>query len=106
MAEKFAIPLVVGLLAASLGDAGAPCDPTFTQALHASEQVVNSLHADKPGQARVFSSDGTEFTAGEAIWMRGQLKHASEACARGDQAEAARLLKEVQDLIKGHSQTR
>ena len=64
--------------------------------------VVNSLRPDKPGQARVFATDGSEFTAGEAHWMQGQLVKINEACTRGDEAQAAHLLAKLQELLKSH----
>ncbi len=95
--------LAVGVLGASVCHGGVSCDSAMTQSLQTSQRVVDSLRPDKPGQARVFASDGSEFTAGEAGWMRGQLKRVSEACARGDQAEAVRVLTGVQNLIKSHT---
>jgi hypothetical protein len=34
--------------------------------------------------------------------MKGRLHAVERACARGDQAEAAKLLAEVQELLKSH----
>jgi hypothetical protein len=66
---------------------------------------VDSLKADKAGQARVFGSDGSVYTAGQAQWMHGQLRLIDAACARGDQAQAVRLLSAVNDLIKSHQRS-
>jgi len=32
--------------------------------------VIHSLRPDKPGQAHVYASDGSEFTPAEAFWMQ------------------------------------
>jgi hypothetical protein len=68
-------------------------------------RLVDSLRPDKAGQARVFAVDGSEFTAGQAQWMKGQLRKVDRLCARsgpGDQEEAARVLAAVQELIRSH----
>jgi hypothetical protein len=65
-------------------------------------RLVDSLRPDKAGQARVFAFDGSEFTGGQAQWMRGQLRKVERLCASAapaDQAEAERLLAEVRELI-------
>lgn len=77
----------------------------MVQALQDSEHIVDFLRPDKRGQARVFAPDGSEFTAGQGLWMRGQLAKVREVCARGDQPEAARMLGPVQDLIRTHKKT-
>jgi hypothetical protein len=103
MSYRIVLPLVIACLATSAVYAGTGCDETLTQSFHECVRIVDSLRPDKGGQARVFASNGTEFTAGQAQWMKGQLNLVDKACARGDQAEAARLLTEVQELIKAHS---
>ena len=68
-------------------------------------RLVDSLRPDKGGQARVFAADGSEFTAGQALWMQGQLRRVTRLCATGraeDQAEAARIIAEVSDLLRSH----
>jgi hypothetical protein len=90
----------VCLLASSL--ACANCSPAFTEQFTSTQQVVDSLRPDKPGQARVSASDGSEYTAGEASWMRGQLHSASQACAQGDESSAASLLRGVTRLLSSH----
>ena len=67
--------------------------------------MVDSLRPDKAGQMRVFAVDGSEFTAGQALWMRGQLRKVARLCATGrpeDQEEAARILMEVHELLQTH----
>lgn len=100
--RKMAIPVAVGWLACATASAGPGCDPAFAQQLHQSARLADSLRPDKPGQARVFATDGSEFTAGQALWMKGQLRLIDQACERGDQAEATQLLAAVQELIKAH----
>jgi hypothetical protein len=70
--------------------------------------AVDSLRPDKAGQARVFAADGSEFTAGQALWMRAQLRKVARLCASGspeDQTEAARVLAEVSQLLKSHQRS-
>jgi hypothetical protein len=45
------------------------------------------------------TSDGSQFTGGEALWMRGRLRGVDRACTRADQVVAARLLCDVQALL-------
>ena len=89
----------------SLAHAANTCDPSFTAQYHDTATLVNSLRPDKPGQARVFAADGSEFTAGQAQWMQGQLQKINEACRRGDQTQATQLLSDLQDLLKSHHKT-
>jgi hypothetical protein len=103
MSSRTVLPLVAACLATSAVYASTGCDDTLTQSFHECVRIVDSLRPDKAGQARVFASNGAEFTAGQADWMKGQLKLVDKACARGDQTEAARLLVGVQDLIKAHA---
>ena len=77
----------------------ANCSTAFTEKLASTERIVDSLRPDKPGQIRVFASDGSEFTAGQAIWMKGQLRSVLHACAQGDEVSAASSLHGVTDLL-------
>jgi hypothetical protein len=89
--------------AVSLSHAAVGCDASsFTEQYHNGVRIVDSLRPDKGGQARVFAVDGSEFTAGQARWMQGQLHKVEEACVRGDQTRAAQLLAEVQELLRSH----
>ena len=92
-------------LASSAVYADAACDAGFVQKFHDCVRIVDSLRPDKGGQMRVFAADGSEFTAGQAHWMRGQLKLVGDACSRGDQAQATRLLDGVQGLIRSHQKS-
>jgi hypothetical protein len=51
--------------------------------------IVDSLRPDRPGQVRVFASDGSEYTVGQALWMKGQLRSVLQACAQADETTAA-----------------
>jgi hypothetical protein len=100
-------PLVLASMALMLGStayaAGAAgCDEKLTNALNECQRVVGTLRADKAGQMRVFASDGSEFTAGQAQWMKAQLKSVAKACAEGDVTDAARRLSDVQELLQEH----
>ena len=90
------------LLLGALAQAQAACDQT-SQQYKDCVRLVDSLRPDKGGQARVFASDGSEFTAGQALWMRGQLRKVTRLCATGrpgDQQEAAQILTEVRELLQ------
>jgi hypothetical protein len=80
----------------------ASCSPALTEQIVSAERIVDSLRPDKAGQMRVFASDGSEYTAGEALWMKGQLQSVLRACARGDEASAASTLRGVTDLLNAH----
>ena len=97
---KVVIATAVVLGGASVAYADVGCSPAQIDALQKSERIVTSLRPDKPGQARVFAIDGSEFTAGQSAWMRGQ-----RACARGEGARAATPLAELQQLIKAHARS-
>src|SRR5215467_8390560 len=80
------------------------CDKT-RQEYRDTARLVDSLRPEKPGQMRVFAADESEFNAGQALWMKSQLRRISSLCARGDAAnrrEAAKRLAEVQELLKSH----
>jgi hypothetical protein len=89
-------------LLASSTLANASCSTALTEKLAGTERIVNSLRPDKPGQIRVFASDGSEFTAGQALWMKGQLRSVVEACAQDNEVSAASSLREVTDLLNAH----
>ena len=78
----------------------ASCSTTFTEQFAGADRIVDSLRPDKPGQMRVFASDGSEFTAGQALWMKGQLRSALQACVQGDEVSAASSLQGVTDLLR------
>jgi hypothetical protein len=88
------------LLASPITHAG--CNSALTEQLVRAERVVDSLRPDKAGQMRIFASDGSEFTAGQAFWMKGQIRAVLRACAQGDEAAAAAALRGVTDLLNAH----
>jgi hypothetical protein len=90
--------MLLGLTAIE-AHAGSGCTPGLTTPLQDAQRLVRSLRSDKPGQARVFAADGSEYTSGAARWMNAELAIASRACARGDDADAMRHLHGVRSLL-------
>jgi len=80
----------------------ASCAPQLSEQLTGAQRIVDSLRPDKPGQMRVFASDGSEYTAAEALWMKGQLRSVTRACAQGDETSATSTLGGVTELLKAH----
>ena len=78
------------------------CDPVTTAQIRESARVVDSLHPEKSGQARVVAADGSEFTAGQVLWMQAQVRRVTAACNRGDQQAGAQALAELRKFIKSH----
>jgi hypothetical protein len=89
-------------LLASSAVTHAGCNPALTEQLVGAERIVDSLRPDKAGQMRVFAVDGSEFTAAEALWMKGQMRSVRRACAQGDETSAASTLRGVTDLLNTH----
>jgi len=54
---------------------------------------------------RVYASDGSEFTAGHALWMNGQLRSVLQACVQDDEVSAASSLHGVTDLLRTRHRT-
>jgi hypothetical protein len=102
MGNRYLALLATGLLTASNVHGAAICDDKLLSSLHECERLVGSLRPDKIGQMRVFASDGSEFTAGQAQWMKSQLKLIAADCTGGDSADAVRRLNEVQELLNEH----
>jgi hypothetical protein len=88
------------LLASPLAHAN--CSTAFVERFTSAQRIVGSLRPDKPAQARVSASDGSEYTAGEALWMQGRLRSALQACERGEEWSAASRLLSVTDLLNVH----
>jgi hypothetical protein len=82
--------------------ASSGCDVTLTAQYTQDVRIVAQLRANEPGQMRVFAADGSEFTAGQARWLQGQLTDIEQACARGDRATAQRRLNAVEQLLNAH----
>jgi hypothetical protein len=93
--------VVIAFLMASTA-AHPNCSATLTQQYASADRTVGSLRPDKPAQMRVFARDGSEYTAGEALWMKGQLRSFLRACARGDGTAAASTLHGVTGLLNSH----
>ncbi len=83
----------------------ADCSLALTEQIASVERIVDSLRPDKAGQMRVFASDGSEFTAGQAQWMKGQLRGIERECTQGHDDSAASQLRGVQELLKAHHRT-
>jgi hypothetical protein len=94
--------LSCALVPAAYAAGTAACDDKLTYTLQHLQLVVGTLRPDKAGQMRVFASDGSEFTAAQAQWMKGQLALVAKSCSNGDAADAARRLAEVQQLLSAH----
>jgi hypothetical protein len=75
------------------------CDAALRASLRSAAREINSLRPDKPGQARVFARDGSEFTAGTARWLAAELRQAERACARDDGASAASGIADIDALL-------
>jgi hypothetical protein len=97
------VTLASSLLAPAAALADPACDVATASKLRALERFADFVRIDKPGLARVYGQDGTELTAGEALWMKGQLRGADTACAHGDPAGAGRRLQAVEGLIQAHA---
>jgi hypothetical protein len=93
--------VVIAYLMASTAAHG-NCSAILTQQYASAERIVGSLRPDKPAQMRVFVRDGSEYTAGEALWMKGQLRSFLQTCARGDATAAASTLHGVTELLNSH----
>jgi hypothetical protein len=105
MLSKIVLGVTLSLFAAG-AYAGTGCDNTLLARYRQSAPIVDSLRPDKGGQARVFAADGSVFTAGQAQWMQGQLRRFQRLCTQAstaDQAEAARVLAAVEELLKSHT---
>jgi hypothetical protein len=108
MASKLQILLYAALLAslttrADIARADNRCDATTSAAIQRILPLVDSIRIDKPGLARVYAVDGTEFTAGEGRWMKAQVLEIEKACVSGDQANAALRLAAIQSLVTAHT---
>jgi hypothetical protein len=104
MLPKILLGVTLSVFAAgAYADTG--CDDALLARFRQSALVVDSLRPDKGGQARVFAVDGSTFTAGQALWMQGQLRRFERLCAHttdADRAQAAKVLAGVEELLKSH----
>jgi len=95
------VAALIVLLTASM-QSYAGCSPTLTTQFESAQRIVDSVRPDKPGQTRVFASDGTVFTGADALWMKGQLRLVQKECAQGDEAAADKTLHGVIDFLSAH----
>jgi hypothetical protein len=56
---------------------------------YSNKRWIDLLRPDRRGLVRVFASDGSECTAGQALWMKGQSRSLLQACAQADETTAA-----------------
>ena len=82
--------------------ARARCSRELTASFVSAERLVDSLRPEKAGVARVFAYDGSEYTAGEALWMKGKLRTVLTECSHNDEAHALPDLKQVLSLVRAH----
>jgi len=80
----------------------APAESTLAKSLREMEHVANSLHMDKPAQARVFAFDGTEYTSAEALWIKAHVRAARRALAGNDMKDAIHELDLVTATLRSH----
>jgi hypothetical protein len=103
--KPFAVAaLIIGIVlgGASSSAFASQCDQPMLDSLSSVQHIVWSLRSDKPGQLRVFSADGREFTAAQARWLQSQVREIDNACNEGRPDRAVRGLMEVQQLIDQH----
>ena len=105
MLSRIVILAAAAVVSVGPAFAAPSCDAVFMQQYRQCAQIVDTLRPEKSGQARVFASDGSEFTAGQALWMQGQLRKIERLCSLGtseSQAEATTALMAGQDLLRSH----
>jgi hypothetical protein len=96
--------LFIGVLAlgAVPRHARAGCSREVAASFVSAERLVDSLRPEKAGVARVFAYDGSVYTAGEALWMKGKLRTVLSECSHNDEAHALPDLEEVLSLLRSH----
>jgi hypothetical protein len=105
MAKSFqALTLALGLGLLGCGtSAWADCDPALLASMRDAERLVDPMRADKPGQARVFAADGSEYSAGQVRWLAAELHTAERNCRAGNFAAAREHLTAVEDTLTAHA---
>lgn len=96
---------IAAVAATSVCWADGACDPAMMQQYRECAHIIGSLRPEKAGQARVFAYDGSEYTGGQAAWMKGQLHKLERLCAsssEADKAEATRVLMDLETVLKSH----
>ncbi len=89
-------------LLATSGVVHAGCSPMLSAQVASAAHIVDSLRPDKPGQARVTAADGSEYSAAQSLWMKGQLRLVKRACEQGDAEAATAALWPITDLLAAH----
>ncbi len=92
----------IGLLLISGTLAHADCSQTLMKRVAHAQRIIDSLGPDKAGQMRTYAIDGSEYTAGQALWLKGQLRAILHACAEGNDASAAARLRAVDSVLEAH----
>jgi hypothetical protein len=72
--------------------------PVFKQI----QSIVYALHADKPSQLRVRALDGSEYTGGQVLRLKAQLRVAEAAMASGNSLQATNELQQIAVTLKEH----
>ena len=96
---------IAAVAATSVCWADGTCDASMMQQYRECAHIIGSLRPEKAGQTRVFAYDGSEYTGGQALWMKGQLRKLERLCASnatGDKAEAAQVLADLESVLKAH----
>jgi len=93
------------LMLASATMAHADCSASLNEKIGGVAHIVDSLRPDKPGQMRTFASDGSEYTAGQASWMKGQLRAIERECANSEDTSAAARLQSLRELVDAHGKS-
>jgi mevalonate pyrophosphate decarboxylase len=92
--------VVTGLIGVASSTAcAATCGEALAPLLERSEQQVQLLRLDRPGQLRVSGPEGSAYTGGQVIWLRAQLRSARKECTEGKVEAAQRRLSEVRRLL-------
>jgi hypothetical protein len=99
MLVRFVLAVVLAASAWSVAAAADRCGTGADASFEHYYRVVNSLRPDKPGQAIVYASDGSRFSAAEAHWLTGQIRAADRDCGLGNTADALQRLQDVRTLI-------
>ena len=92
-------------LAMATPQAIAGCSRELAASFVSAERLVSYLRPETAGVASVFAYDGSEYTAGEALWMKAKLRTVMEECGRNDEAHALPPLQEVLSLVRAHHQS-
>jgi HAMP domain-containing protein len=78
----------------------ADCEAPLVRSLQDAGRRIESMQVTKPGQARVFAADGSEYTAGAVRRMKAEVQLADQACRRGDSRAASGYLDALSATIR------